>query len=201
MRHLWKAISGLALLLVAAGGGQARATDYAILAGGCFWCVESDMDAVPGVLETQSGYIGGKFDNPTYESHSAAADLEAVKVTFDPSVITYGALLDIFWRTIDVTDDGGQFCDRGNSYRTAVFVADAEQRATAEASKARAEEALGQEIVTRIIDAPTFWPAEDYHQDFYTRNPLRYAGYRFACGRNRQVEKVWGDQAYRGLEE
>jgi peptide-methionine (S)-S-oxide reductase len=199
MRHVSSAVLGAALLLIAAACSQARATEYAILAGGCFWCVEADMDAVPGVLETRSGYIGGKFDNPTYESHSAAGDLEAVEVTFDPAVVTYRELLDIFWRTVDVTDDGGQFCDRGNSYRTAVFVADAEERATAEASKAAAEEALGQEIVTRILDAPTFWPAEDYHQNYYTENPLRYAGYRFACGRNRQVEQVWGDQAYEGL--
>lgn len=194
-----RAIIVVALLLVAIGSTRARATEHAILAGGCFWCVESDMDAVPGVLETQSGYIGGKFDNPTYQSHSAAGDLEAVKVTFDPAIVTYRELLDIFWRTIDVTDDGGQFCDRGNSYRTAVFVADAGERAIAEASKAAAEQALGQKIVTRILDAPTFWPAEDYHQNYYTENPLRYTGYRFACGRNRQVEQVWGDQAYKGL--
>ncbi|MEZ5904452.1 MAG: peptide-methionine (S)-S-oxide reductase MsrA [Geminicoccaceae bacterium] len=196
-----RAIIGAALLLLALGSSQARATEYAILAGGCFWCVESDMDAVPGVLETQSGYIGGKFDNPTYESHSAAGDLEAVKVTFDPAIVTYRQLLDIFWRTIDVTDDGGQFCDRGNSYRTAVFVANAGERAIAEESKAAAEQALGQEIVTRILDAPTFWPAEDYHQDFHTENPLRYTYYRYSCGRNRQVERVWGDQAYQGLAE
>lgn len=195
----WVMTLGLLMLLIPAQNARGSETSHAILAGGCFWCVEADMDAVPGVLETESGYIGGKFDNPTYESHSAAGDLEAVKVTFDPAVVTYRELLDIFWRTVDVTDDGGQFCDRGNSYRTAVFVADAEERAIAEASKAAAEEALGQEIVTRILDAPTFWPAEDYHQDYYTENPLRYTYYRYSCGRDRQVERVWGEEAHKGL--
>ncbi len=199
MRQVSRVVLGAALLLIAAAGSEARATEYAILAGGCFWCVEADMDAVPGVLETESGYIGGKFDNPTYESHSAAGDLEAVKVTFDPAIVTYRELLDVFWRTVDVTDDGGQFCDRGNSYRTAVFVADAGEREIAEASKAAAEQALGQEVVTRILDAPTFWPAEDYHQNYYTENPLRYTYYRYGCGRDRQVERVWGEAAYKGL--
>ncbi len=202
MRLIRRAILlGAGLLLVAAGSGRSQTVEHAILAGGCFWCVESDMDAAPGVLETESGYIGGDIDHPTYETYAAAGAIEAVKVTFDPAVIGYGELLDIFWRTVDVTDDGGQFCDRGNAYRTAIFVTGPEQRAAAEASRERAEAALGQKIVTRIIDAPTFWPAEDYHQDYYRKNPLRYTAYRFACGRNRQVERVWGDEAYRGIEE
>jgi len=174
--------------------------DEAILAGGCFWCVEADMDKVPGVSETVSGYIGGWTENPTYASHSSDGHLEAVKVTFDPEVTSYRELLDIFWRTIDVTDAGGQFCDRGPSYRTAIFVTDGAQRAVAEASKAAAQQALGDEIVTEIIDATAFWPAEDYHQDYYLENSLRYTGYRFACGRDRQVKQIWGEAAYQGIE-
>lgn len=190
----------MALLVLTAPALADDPPAEAILAGGCFWCVESDFDHVPGVLETTSGYIGGKFPNPTYESHVAAGDLEAVRVRFDPAVVDYRTILDVFWRTVDVTDDRGQFCDRGNSYRTAVFVADADERAIAEASKAAAEAALGRSIVTRILDAPTFWPAEDYHQDYYLKNPLRYRYYRYACGRDRQVEQVWGEAAYRGVE-
>ena len=171
----------------------------AILAGGCFWCVEADFDAVPGVVETISGYIGGRHPNPTYQSHKPNGDLQAVRVRFDPAVVDYRTIVDIFWRTIDVTDDGGQFCDRGNAYRSAVFVGDATERELAEASKAEAEEALGRSIVTRIVDAPTFWPAEDYHQDYYLKNPVRYQYYRFGCGRDRRVRQVWGDEAFLGL--
>lgn len=189
----------LATTLLAPTPGIARSQSHAILAGGCFWSVELDMDAVPGVLETVSGYIGGKFDNPTYESHFSAGDLEAVRVTFDPTVISYRELVDIFWRTIDVTDDRGQFCDRGHSYRTAVFVTGAEERAIAEASKAAAAAELGEPVVTRILEAPAFWPAEEYHQDFHAKNPLRYASYRLGCGRERRVRAVWGEAAYRGI--
>ena len=173
--------------------------ETAILAGGCFWCVESDFDHVDGVLQTVSGYIGGKFPNPTYQSHVSSGDLEAVRVAYDPAVISYREIVDIFWRTVDVRDDGGQFCDRGNSYRTAIFVTDSEQRAAAEASKSEARQALGEDIVTRIIDAPTFWPAEAYHQDFYQKDPLRYRFYRWNCGRNQRVEALWGEEAYKGV--
>jgi len=177
----------------------AAETATAILAGGCFWCVEADMDKVPGVVETVSGYIGGWTENPTYSSHASDGHLEAVEVTFDASVTSYRELLDIFWRTIDVTDARGQFCDRGSSYRTAVLVADNEERAVAEASTAAAEAALGEEIVTPILDAEPFWPAEDYHQDYYEKSSFRYTGYRFACGRDRRVKQVWGEEAYQGL--
>ena len=178
---------------------KAQETATAILAGGCFWCVEADMDKVAGVSETVSGYIGGWTENPTYQSHSSDGHYEAVLVTYDPAVTSYRELLDIFLRTIDVTDDGGQFCDRGPSYRTAIFVADEAEREVAEAAKAAAEEALGSSIVTPVIDAPTFWPAEDYHQDYYLENSFRYTGYRFACGRDRRVDQVWGDEAFMGL--
>ncbi len=191
-------VAAVALAAIAAPT-KAEESAQAILAGGCFWCVEADMDKVPGVSETISGYIGGWTENPTYQSHSADGHYEAVRVTFDPAVISYAELLDIFWRTIDVTDDGGQFCDRGPSYRTAIFVAEDAEREAAEASKATAEAALGRSIVTPILDADAFWPAEDYHQDYYLTSSFRYTGYRFACGRDRRVKQVWGEEAYRGI--
>jgi peptide-methionine (S)-S-oxide reductase len=188
-------VAGLAFATTA----KAQETAEAILAGGCFWCVEADMDKVAGVSETVSGYIGGWTENPTYQSHSSDGHYEAVQVTFDPAVTSYRELLDIFWRTVDVVDDGGQFCDRGPSYRTAIFVASDEERAEAEASKAAAEAALGRTIVTPILDATAFWPAEHYHQDYYLVSSFRYTGYRFACGRDRRVKQLWGDAAYQGL--
>jgi peptide-methionine (S)-S-oxide reductase len=188
-------VAGLAFATTA----KAQETAEAILAGGCFWCVEAEMDKVAGVSETVSGYIGGWTENPTYQSHSSDGHYEAVQVTFDPAVTSYRELLDIFWRTVDVVDDGGQFCDRGPSYRTAIFVASDEERAEAEASKAAAEAALGRTIVTPILDATAFWPAEDYHQDYYLVSSFRYTGYRFACGRDRRVKQLWGDEAYLGL--
>lgn len=201
-----RALSRLIIVSISLGLGLSSATargddsSTIILAGGCFWCVESDFDQVEGVLETISGYTAGNSENPTYSDHTAAGHYEAVKITFDSAEVGYRELLDIFWRTIDVTDSRGQFCDRGPSYRTAVFVEDDEQRATAEASKAMAEEALGDTIVTPILDAEPFWPAEDYHQDFYVKNPLRYKAYRYSCGRNQRVEQVWGEAAYRGID-
>ncbi|MBV6657455.1 MAG: peptide-methionine (S)-S-oxide reductase MsrA [Devosiaceae bacterium] len=172
----------------------------AIFAGGCFWCVEKDFDHVAGVLDTVSGYIGGRHPNPTYQTHTSNGDLEAVLVTYDPEVISFEDLTHTFLRTVDVTDDGGQFCDRGNSYRTAVFALSDEQRAIAEAQIAEGEQALGRSIVTRVLDASTFWPAENFHQDYYQKNPLRYQFYRTSCGRDRTVNRVWGDQAYEGVD-
>lgn len=195
----WTTAVVLAALVAPIGSAKAQDSAQAILAGGCFWCVESDMDKVAGVAETISGYIGGWTENPTYQSHSSDGHYEAVRVTFDPSVVSYAELIDIFWRTIDVTDGGGQFCDRGPSYRTAIFVQNEAERAIAERSRAAAAEELGATIVTEIIDETTFWPAEDYHQDYYQKNAFRYTGYRFACGRDRRVEQLWGDQAYRGI--
>lgn len=189
----------LAALVVTATETAADESAEAILAGGCFWCVEADMDKVPGVSETVSGYIGGWTENPTYQSHSSDGHYEAVRVTFDPTVTSYRELLDIFLRTIDVTDDGGQFCDRGPSYRTAIFVADEAERAAAEAAITAAEAALGRSIVTPVLDATSFWPAEDYHQDYYLVSSFRYTGYRYACGRDRRVEQVWGDAAFQGM--
>lgn len=199
------ALAGLAIATSANGqsassDGVEVAGETAIFAGGCFWCVEKDFDHVEGVLQTTSGYIGGSHDNPTYQSHVASGDWEAVEIIYDPSVVTYEELTHSFFRTVDPLDDGGQFCDRGHSYTTAIFVLDENQRMIAEAALASASEELGQDVVTDIIDAPTFWAAEDYHQDYYQKNPLRYNFYRTSCGRDRTVERRWGEQAYAGVD-
>lgn len=191
--------AGVAKAQDATAGAEAN-TGVAIFAGGCFWCVESDFDHVDGVTETVSGYIGGKNDNPTYQSHTANGDHEAVRITYDPAVVSYDALLKTFFRSVDPTDDGGQFCDRGHSYTTAVYTMNDAQAALAEAAKADAAAALGQPVVTEVLAAPTFWPAEDYHQDFYTKNPVRYRYYRYGCGRDKRVETLWGDQAHFGID-
>jgi peptide-methionine (S)-S-oxide reductase len=197
----------LVLLLTLLAAMPARAADdgnVLIVAGGCFWCVESDFDHVPGVLETVSGYTGGHLDNPTYEqvSHGGTGHLEAVRIRFDPAKTSYAKLVEVFWRTIDPTDAGGQFCDRGHSYTTAIFPLDAEQRRIAEASKNKLDESgkLGAPIATKILDAGPFYPAEGYHQDFYTKSPIRYRFYRFNCGRDNRVDQLWGTEARKGLE-
>lgn len=195
--------AALALAFAAAHVAPAAAQDLrtAVVAGGCFWCVEADFDKVEGVVETLSGYTGGHVDNPTYEQviTETTGHYEAVRITFDADIISYRELIDIFWRTVDPTDDGGQFCDRGDSYRTAIFVADEAEREAAEASRAAAEAALGEAIVTPVLDASTFWPAEEYHQDYYRKNPVRYAFYRAACGRDARIRSLWGDEAFMGL--
>ena len=175
-------------------------TAVAIFAGGCFWCVESDFDHVPGVLETVSGYTGGTTDNPTYQNHMKAKHREAVKITYDPAIVTYEQLLHGFWRSVDPTDDGGQFCDRGHSYTTAIYALDEMQLEAAQASKAELEMSggLGVPIVTPIELAGDFWPAEDYHQNYYEENSFRYNFYRRSCGRDSQVENVWGEEAHQG---
>ena len=191
--------------VIALGGNNAAAgePEVAIVAGGCFWCVESDFDKVPGVLATISGYTGGHLPDPTYKdvTSETSGHREAVKIEFDPDVLSYDMLLDIFWRSVDPTDPGGQFCDRGESYTTAIFAVDQEQRKIAEVSKAELEQsgALAKPIATPILDAATFYPAEDYHQDYHRKNPLRYSFYRYNCGRDAQVEAVWGDEAHSGI--
>ncbi len=193
------ALAGLGMGLATASTATAQETDTAIFAGGCFWCVESDFDHVEGVLETVSGYAGGTIPNPTYQNHPDY--IEAVKITFDPSVVSYEELLTAFWHSVDATDAGGQFCDRGHSYITTIFADGPEQRAAAEASKVAVADdlAVDGEIVTPIVDATTFYPAEDYHQDYYLKNPIQYNYYRFACGRNGRVDQVWGDKSYLGI--
>ena len=199
-------------MLAAMIGGGALAADkmaaseeqrIATFAGGCFWCVESDFDNVPGVLRTISGYTGGNLKDPTYNDVSAGGTghREAVRIFFDPNKVTYTALLDIFWRSVDPTDAGGQFCDRGVSYETAIFANSAEQRRLAEASKRKLQHsgALNRPIVTPIETAGRFYPAEDYHQDYYKKSPLRYKLYRFGCGRDKRIRDLWGEDAHKGI--
>lgn len=175
--------------------GQAVAT----FAGGCFWCVEADFDKLDGVVATTSGFMGGKTPNPTYKqvTYGDTGHLEVVQVIFDPKKVSYQRLVDYFFRHIDPYDAGGQFCDRGESYKTAIFVQDAEQRKIAEAAKQRLEKngPLKQPIATQVRDAGPFTPAEDYHQDYYKKNPIRYAYYRNGCGRDARVEAIWGKKA------
>ncbi len=196
----WLAMAGV-VVTVFLGTAQAQnaGTETAIFAGGCFWCVESDFDHVPGVLETVSGYIGGAGDNPTYKSYVKSGHLGAVKITYDPSVISYGQMLDVFWRSVDPTDAGGQFCDRGHSYTTAVFALNGKQKQIAKRSKAAVQKAIKPQVVTPVRDAGTFWPAEEYHQNYHVKRPLRYRFYRSQCGRDRRVKQVWGKAAYRGI--
>ena len=173
--------------------------DRAIFAGGCFWCTEVDFDKVPGVVTTISGYIGGRTENPTYDqiSRGNTGHAEAVEVTFDPSKVTYDKLVEIFWRTIDPLDKGGQFCDRGDQYRPEIFVTSPDQRKVAEASKGAlvASKRFKQPIVVEITNATKFTAAEDYHQDFYKKSPVRYYTYRAGCGRDARLDSLWGGEA------
>lgn len=178
--------------LFAVGPAQAAPKlETAWFAGGCFWCLEKDMEKIPGVVDAVSGYAGGDLKNPTYENHEGHR--EAVKVTYDPAKISYRQLVDRFWPLVDVTDAGGQFCDRGYQYSTAVWVATEAQRQAAEASKAAAAARLkGRMIVTPIERYSSFWLAEGYHQDYAKKNPVRYNFYRQTCGRDARVKAVWG---------
>ncbi|MBN9035967.1 MAG: peptide-methionine (S)-S-oxide reductase MsrA [Rhizobiales bacterium] len=181
----------MALLVVPAHADK----QVAIFAGGCFWCVESDFDHVPGVLSTTSGYIGGTTQNPTYYDHTAAGHREAVRVEFDNARVSYEELVSYFFHSVDPTDASGQFCDRGHSYTTAIYTLGDDELAVATKGKAAAEKELKKPIVTEIAAAPEFWPAEDYHQDYYKKNPLRYEYYRHGCGRDARVEALWGANA------
>ena len=168
----------------------------AVFAGGCFWCLESDFDRLDGVVATTSGFAGGHTEAPSYEdvNTETTGHKEAVRVVFDTSKVSYDQVLDWYWQHVDPTDDGGQFCDRGDSYRTAIFPVDAAQTTAAEASKAAitASGALKAPIVTPIQAGATFWPAENYHQDYHLTNPGRYEPYRMGCGRDAGVKRVWG---------
>jgi peptide-methionine (S)-S-oxide reductase len=194
----------MAVWMAATGSGQA-ATEKAIVAGGCFWCVESDFEKVAGVRSVVSGYTGGSLQNPTYQNHDG--HYEAVEITFDNSRISYDQIVSMFLRSVDVTDAGGQFCDRGPAYRTAIFPLNATQTAAAEAAVADANRVLGQRIVTPVVSASQFWIAEDYHQDYYKSTDIiltragpkqkknAYTFYRQSCGRDARVRQLWGDQA------
>ena len=172
----------------------------ATFAGGCFWCTESDFDHVPGVLATTSGYTGGKVPNPGYERVSAGGTghTEAVEVTYDPKKVTYQQLLDFYWRSIDPTVKDAQFCDHGNQYRTAIFVRNDEEHTLAEASKKKVEAELKKPIYTEIAAAGSFYAAEEYHQDFYKKNPTKYKFYRWNCGRDQRLEQIWGPKKGEG---
>ncbi len=188
----------LAIMLIAAASPASAETKSAIFAGGCFWCVESDFDKVKGVVATTSGYSGGDLQNPTYENHEGHR--EVVKIDYDPAVVGYDELLRVFFRSVDPTDGGGQFCDRGYAYGTAVFAADDAELAKAKAAAEEAGTALKQPIATQIAPAKQFWTAEDYHQNYYKENPIRYKYYRNACGRDDRIEQLWGDQAHAGID-
>jgi peptide-methionine (S)-S-oxide reductase len=202
MRRLFALLASAAFAALPAGAQTEPAapeTASAIFAGGCFWCMEPPFDALPGVISTTSGYTGGRVPDPSYEqvSEGGTGHLEAVRVEYDPARVSYQKLLDVFWRNVDPLDGGGQFCDRGSQYASAIFVAGAEQRRLAEASKRALEQSgkLKGSIATRILDATAFYPAEDYHQDYATKNPLRYRYYRYGCGRDARLEAVWGAAA------
>jgi peptide-methionine (S)-S-oxide reductase len=171
-------------------GERAKAT----FAGGCFWCVEADFDKVDGVISTTSGYTGGKLANPTYSQVSAGGTghTEAVEIVYNPAKVSFQKLLDVFWRNHDPLTKNRQFCDGGEQYRAGIFYHDAEQRRLAEASKQAAQARFTQPIQTEITVAGAFYPAEDYHQDFYVKNPVRYKFYRLNCGRDKRLEQLWG---------
>ena len=171
------------------------ALQTAVFSGGCFWCMEHDMKGIPGVVAVESGYTGGHVDRPTYEdvTSETSGHYESVKVTFDPSKIDYGFLLYKYWKLVDPTDDGGQFCDRGPSYRPAIFVANDQQRKIAEQSKIEAQKQLKHgTIIVPILPLKTFWPAEEYHRNFSETNALHYNLYRAGCGRDARLRQVWG---------
>lgn len=189
----------LLILLFCLSPVAASAEDLksAIFAGGCFWCVESDFDLVEGVAETTSGYTGGAFENPSYKdvTHKDTGHREAVLVRYDPEVVSYEELLHHFWRSIDPLDPNGQFCDKGDSYKSAIYTVEAAQFDAATASKAELAMLFELPVATDILTTEKFWPAEDYHQDYYLKNPIRYNFYRSRCGRDKRVEEVWGDEA------
>jgi len=195
----------LAALALAVSFGTALAQDKgletATFAGGCFWCVESDFDKVPGVVSTTSGYTGGHKANPTYHEVSAGGTghAESVEIRFDPKVVSYRKLLEVYWHSIDPTVKDRQFCDVGSQYRTAIFYHGEEQKRLAEASKAELERSkpFKAPIVTEIVKAGRFWPAEEYHQDYYKKNSLRYHFYREGCGRDARLKQLWGSLAGR----
>ena len=179
---------------------QAQKLEVATFAGGCFWCIETDFDNVTGVVKTISGYTGGHGPNPTYKTYIAKGHIEALQITFDPSKTSYEKLLDVFWHSVDPTDAGGQFCDRGHGYITGIFVRNKSQAAIAKASKAALIKSNpDKKIVTEIFTAGKFYNAERYHQGYGARNPIRYNYYRRGCGRDARVRELWGKQAHRGI--
>jgi peptide-methionine (S)-S-oxide reductase len=193
MRPLFASLLLLAAPLFATPA-SATERNEAIFAGGCFWCEETAFEGQPGVLSVVSGYAGGTKKNPTYEEvgGGSTGHAESVKVTFDPTKTSYAKLLDIYWHNVDPFSGEGQFCDRGHQYRGALFVLDDAQKEAAEASKRSWEKKFGRPIVVEVTHVSEFWPAEEYHQDFYKKDPRRYQSYRAACGRDARLKDVWG---------
>lgn len=169
----------------------------AVFAGGCFWCMETAYEGIEGVSAVVSGYAGGESDHPTYKDVSSgrSGHIEVIEVTYSPDTISYEELLSIFWRNVDPFQKNGQFCDRGPQYRTAIFYADKNQQELATNSKNEMKKRFAKTIVTEILPLGTFWPAEDYHQDFYLKSPERYYSYRKGCGRDARLRKIWGEEA------
>lgn len=168
----------------------------AIFAGGCFWCMEKPFEQIDGVIEAKSGYTGGHVDNPSYEEVSAgnSGHYEAVKITYDANKVNYQTLLDTFWVNVDPIDATGQFCDKGSQYRAAIFYQNDEEKALAEASKEKVAEKLASAVATGIVKASTFYDAEEYHQNYYKKNPIRYHFFRSRCGRDSRLEQLWGEK-------
>ena len=201
LKHLSIMAVGLVAFAVPAGlpSGMAQSaptTAKAYFAGGCFWCMEEAFEKVDGVIAVVSGYMGGTVANPTYEqvSDGRTGHAESIEVTYDPTKITYQKLLDAFWRNVDPITPNAQFCDHGNQYRSVVFYTTDEEKQLAEESKSKIEQSkrLPAPIMTQLVKAPTFYPAEDYHQDYYKKNPLRYKYYKYSCGRAQRLEVLWG---------
>ncbi|MEH6596416.1 MAG: peptide-methionine (S)-S-oxide reductase MsrA [Colwellia polaris] len=195
-----KKILGLVLtssVLIYASLGHTAESKKAILAGGCFWCMESDFEKLPGVTNVISGFTGGKIKNPTYNGDHTG-HYEAVEITYDPTLVSYQAILDHYWVNIDPFDAKGQFCDKGPSYLSAIFVANEQERKLAEATKSAVKaEFPDQTVVTPILNTSTFYPIkgkESYHQDYYKNNPIRYNTYRWRCGRDSRLDEIWGDR-------
>jgi peptide-methionine (S)-S-oxide reductase len=196
--RLGSAAAAFALLAVGAAAQTGAQLKTAIFAGGCFWCMEAPFDKLPGVTEVTVGYTGGTKDKPTYQEVSAGTTghAEAVQVTYDPARIGYDKLLDVFWHNVDPVTANAQFCDHGTQYRTAIFYHDDTQKHAAEASRdaIAGSGRLHKPIVTEITQATAFWPAEDYHQHYYVKNPVRYKFYRYNCGRDQRLEQLWGPE-------
>ena len=181
----------------AAENKTTQATKKAVFAGGCFWCMEPPFEKLDGVLSAVSGYAGGHKESPTYQDVTAGGTghLEVVEITYDPKKITFEKLLEVYWKQIDPTDAGGAFCDRGESYTTAIFYSDEQEKTSADNSKAKlnADSRFKNKVATKILKLNKFYEAEDYHQDYYKKNPLRYKLYRNGCGRDKRLKEVWGN--------
>jgi peptide-methionine (S)-S-oxide reductase len=194
--RLVMALGLLSLVALGTVSTPAQERAKATFAGGCFWCMEPPFDKLDGVISTTSGYTGGRKVNPTYQEVSAGTTghTEAVEIVYDPRKVTYAQLLDVFWRNIDPTTPDRQFCDIGSQYRAAIFYHDETQRGLAEQSRQAVARRLGRPVVTELAPAAPFYVAEEYHQDYYRKNPVRYRFYRASCGRDQRLEQIWGKE-------